>query len=353
MIVSKREKTSTLLGAVMRKNKQVVLAARPGIVMKVEDFEVQEAEIPPLEPGQYLIKNQYLSMDAGFRKWMNEGADDNYLSTMELGLPVYSMILGHVIESRNPDFPEGTVVMGRTFWECYSLVDGEDFVTRLDHDGSLALSDYVSTMGPTGMTAYFGFFDVGKPQAGEDVLVSAAGGAVGSVVGQLAKIAGCRTVGISSSDEKCAWLIDTLGYDAAINYNAPEGLAAQIERELPNGFDIYFDNVGGSMLDVAMQHMKENARIVLCGAISQYGNMNQPDPVYNMWEFITKRATARGYMFTDYIEQYPAAIAELGTWMREGKLKTVVNTYHGIEQTPKAFCDMINGANRGKNIVEL
>jgi hypothetical protein len=292
-------------------------------------------------------------MDAGFRKWMNEGADDNYLSTMELGYPVFSMILGHVIESRNPDFPEGTVVMGRTFWECYSLVDGEDFVTKLDHDGSLALSEYVSTMGPTGMTAYFGFFDVGKPQAGEDVLVSAAGGAVGSVVGQLAKIAGCRTVGISSSDEKCAWLIDTLGYDAAINYNAPEGLTAQIERELPNGFDIYFDNVGGSMLDVAMQHMKENARIVLCGAISQYGNMNQPDPVYNMWEFITKRATARGYMFTDYIEHYPAAIAELGTWMREGKLKSVINTYHGIEQTPRAFCDMINGANRGKNIVEL
>jgi len=284
---------------------------------------------------------------------MNEGADDNYLSTMELGHPVFSMILGHVIESRNPDFPEGTVVMGRTFWESYSLVDGEDFVTRLDHDGSLALSEYVSTMGPTGMTAYFGFFDVGKPQAGEDVLVSAAGGAVGSVVGQLARIAGCRSVGISSSDEKCAWLIDTLGYDAAINYNAPEGLAAQIERELPNGFDIYFDNVGGSMLDVAMQHMKENARIVLCGAISQYGNMNQPDPVYHMWEFITKRATARGYMFTDYIEHYPAAIAELGGWMRERKLKSVINTYHGIEQTPRAFCDMINGANRGKNIVEL
>jgi NADPH-dependent curcumin reductase CurA len=337
----------------MRKNTQVVLAARPELVMKVTDFALKEVEVPPLEAGQYLIQNKYLSMDAGFRKWMNEGADDNYLSTMELGNPVYSMILGHVVESRNPDFPEGTVVLGRTFWESYSIVGSEDFVTRLDHDGSIPLNEFVSTMGPTGMTAYFGFLDVGQPKAGEEVLVSAAGGAVGSVVGQLAKNAGCRTVGISSSDEKCAWLIDTLGYDAAINYNAPEGLAAQIERELPNGFDIYFDNVGGSMLDVAMQHMKEYARIVLCGAISQYGNMNKPAPVYNMWEFITKRATARGYMFTDYIEDYPAAIAELGSWMQEGKLKSVINTYNGIEETPMALFDMINGANRGKNIVEL
>jgi NADPH-dependent curcumin reductase CurA len=337
----------------MRTNKQVVLTARPGTVIKVTDFALQEVEVSPLEPGQYLVQNQYLSMDAGFRKWMNEGADDNYLSTMELGHPVQSMILGHVIESRNEDFPEGTTVMGRTFWENYSIAGSEDFVTRLDHDGSIPLKEFVSTMGPTGMTAYFGFLDVGKPIAGEEVLVSAAGGAVGSIVGQLAKIAGCRVVGISSSDDKCAWLIDTLGYDAAINYNAPEGLTAQVEREFPDGFDIYFDNVGGSMLDVAMQNMKEHARIVLCGAISQYDHMKQPDPVYNMWEFITKRATARGYMFTDYIEHYPAAIAKLGQWMQEGKLKSVINTYHGIEQTPQAFCDMINGANRGKNIVEL
>lgn len=337
----------------MRKNKQVVLAARPQAVMKVTDFALQEVEVPPLEPGQYLIQNQYLSMDAGFRKWMNEGADDNYLKTMEIGSPVQSMILGHVIESRNSEFPEGTVVMGRTLWENFSVAGSEDFVTRLDHDDSLPLSEYVSTMGPTGMTAYFGFFDVGKPQAGEEVLVSAAGGAVGSIVGQLAKLTGCRTVGITSSDEKCAWLINTLGYDAAINYNAQEGLAAQIERELPNGFDIYFDNVGGSMLDVALQHMKEYARIVLCGAISQYDKMDRQTGIFNMWEFITKRATARGYMFTDYIEHYPAALEKIGSWVRTGKLKTVINTYHGIEEVPKAFCDMINGANRGKNIVEL
>lgn len=337
----------------MRMNKQVVLATRPGVIMETTDFAFREVEIPALQSGQYLIQNQYLSMDAGFRKWMNEGADDSYLSTMELGHPVQSMILGHVIESRNTDFPEGTTVLGRTSWESHSVAGSEDFVTRLDHDDSIPLEEFVATMGPTGMTAYFGFFDVGKPQAGEEVLVSAAGGAVGSIVGQLAKINDCRTVGITSSDEKCAWLINTLGYDAAINYNAPEGLAAQIKRELPNGFDIYFDNVGGRMLDTAMLHMKENARIVLCGAISQYGNMNQPTPVYNMWEFITKRATAQGYMFSDYIEQYPAAIEKLGRWMQEGKLKSIINTYHGIEQTPRAFCDMINGANRGKNIVEL
>lgn len=337
----------------MIKNRQIVLAARPQGLVKVSDFALQETELPPLGPGQYRIRNQYLSMDAGFRKWMNEGADDNYLKTMELDRPVQSMILGHVIESRNPDFPQGSVVMGRTAWECFSTAGSDDFVTRLEYDASIPLKEYVATMGPTGMTAYFGFFDVGKPKAGEEVLVSAAGGAVGSIVGQLAKIAGCRTVGITSSDEKCRWLIDALGYDAAINYNAPEGLATQIERELPNGFDIYFDNVGGSMLDVAMQHMKEYARIVLCGAISQYDKMDQQTAVYHMWEFITKRATARGYMFTDYVADYPAALAELSVWIRQGKLKSVINTYQGIEQVPKAFCDMISGASRGKNIVEL
>ncbi len=337
----------------MRTNKQIVLAARPQGPVKVSDFALHEAEVPPLGPGQYLIRNQFLSMDAGFRKWMNEGADDNYLTAMELGRPVQSMVLGHVIESRNPDFPEGSVVLGRTAWECFSIAGGEDFMTRLEHDGSVPLKEYVSTMGPTGLTAYFGLFDVGKPKAGEEVLVSAAGGAVGSVVGQLAKISGCRTVGITSSGEKCRWLIEELGYDAAINYKAPEGLGPQIARELPNGFDIYFDNVGGSMLDVAMQHMKENARIVLCGAIAEYDNVGQQTPVHHMWEFITKRATARGFMFSDYGADYPAALAELGAWIRQGKLKSVINTYQGIEQAPQAFCDMMNGVNRGKNIVEL
>jgi NADPH-dependent curcumin reductase CurA len=337
----------------MRKNKQIVLAARPEGTVKITDFALHEADLPPLEPGQYLIRNQYLSMDAGFRKWMNEGAGDNYLTAMEVGDPVQSMILGHVVESRNPDFPEGTVVMGRTSWECFSIAGSDDFVTRLDHDGSLPLHEYISTLGPTGMTAYFGLFDVGQPKAGEEVLVSAAGGAVGSIVGQLAKIAGCRTVGMTSSDEKCRWLIDTLGYDAAINYKAPQGLAAQIERELPNGLDIFFDNVGGSVLDAAMQHMKEYARLVLCGAISQYDDMDERAAVYNMWELIPKRAMAKGYLFTDYVEEYPAAIAELSSWVRQGKLKTVINTYDGIEQAPKAFCDMMTGVNRGKNIVEL
>jgi NADPH-dependent curcumin reductase CurA len=337
----------------MRKNKQIVLASRPQGPVKVTDFALHEAEVPALEPGQYLIKNQYLSMDAGFRKWMNEGAGDNYLTAMELDQPVQSMVLGHVVESRNPDYPEGTVVLGRTAWECFSIAGGEDFMTRLEHDGSVPLKEYVATLGPTGMTAYFGFFDVGKPKTGEEVLVSAAGGAVGSVVGQLAKIAGCRTVGITSSDDKCRWLIEALGYDAALNYKAPEGLAPQIERELPDGFDIYFDNVGGSMLDEAMQHMKMNARIVLCGAISEYDALDQPAPVYHMWEFITKRATASGFMFSDYVEDYPAAVAELSAWIQQGKLKGVINTYHGIEQAPQAFCDMMNGVNRGKNIVEL
>lgn len=334
-------------------NKQILLKKRPQGDVLESDFSLHVAETAALDPGQFLVQNLYFSMDAGFRKWMNEGADDAYLTTMQLDEPVMSIVLGKVIESRHTEFPVGAIVLGRMFWESYSVFSDEDFVQKIDYDGSFPLHEFVATMGPTGMTAYFGLLDLGKPKAGETVLVSAAGGAVGSVVGQIAKIMGCRTIGITSSEEKCQWLKESLGYDVALNHKDPAGLEAQIRRELPEGFDIYFDNVGGKMLDTALLHMKQGARIVLCGAIAEYDQMDKDTGISHMWEFIVKRATAAGFMFSDYVAEYPEAVRQLAEWIGQGKLKSVVEIYEGIEQTPKAFCDMLSGKSRGKCIVKL
>ncbi|WP_018989790.1 NADP-dependent oxidoreductase [Aromatoleum toluclasticum] len=334
-------------------NRQILLQRRPEGALREDDFALAASPMPEIRTGQFLLRNACFSLDAGFRKWMNAGADDNYLSAMALGAPVQSIVLGHVTESRHADFPVGSLVLARASWEEYSALDGSDFAQKLEHDGSFPLHEFVAALGPTGMTAYFGLLDVGRPRAGDTVLVSAAGGAVGSVVGQIAKILGCRTVGITSSPEKCRWLTDELGYDAAINHRDPAGLAAAMRETMPDGFDVYFDNVGGAMLDEAAQHMKLGARVVLCGAIADYDRNDRESGMFHMWQFIVKRATAAGFMFSDYVERYPEAVHDLSQWLRDGRLKSVVDVRRGIAQTPKAFCDMLSGATRGKCIVEL
>ncbi len=334
-------------------NKQILLRQRPQGPLRESDFAVVARPVRDLRDGECLARNLYFSLDAGFRKWMNAGADDNYLTAMELDAPVQRIVLGRVVASRRPAHPVGSVVLGRSSWEEFSIFDGSDFLQKLDHDDTFPLHEYVATLGPTGMTAYFGLMDIGRPRTGDAVLVSAAGGAVGSVVGQIAGILGCRTVGITSSEEKCRWLVEELGYDAAINHSAPGGLAAGIHEHLPDGFDIYFDNVGGPMLDQAVQHMKLGARVVLCGAIADYDRNDRESGVFHMWQFIVKRASATGFMFSDYVERYPDAVQALSKWLAEGRLKTVVDIREGIEQTPKAFCDMLEGKSRGKCIVRL
>lgn len=334
-------------------NTQILLRQRPEGQLCERDFEIATRPLRELLDGECLSRNLYFSLDAGFRKWMNAGADDNYLTSMELGSPVQSIVLGRVESSRHPDYPVGSLVLGRSAWEAFSIFDGSDFLQKLEHDGSFPLHEYLATLGPTGMTAYFGLMDIGRPRKGDTVLVSAAGGAVGSVVGQLARLHGCRTIGITSSEEKCRWLKEELGYDAAINHRAPGGLAAGIRAHLPDGFDIYFDNVGGQMLDEAVQHMKLQARVVLCGAIADYEHNDRESGVFHMWQFIVKRASAAGFMFSDYIERYPEAIQALSKSLAEGRIKTIVDIREGIAQTPKAFCDMLEGKTRGKCIVQL
>jgi len=308
--------------------------------------------MPDLNEGEFLTENLYLSMDSGFRQWMSEGAGDNYLSGMQLGDPVQSIVLGKVIESRHPGYGVGTIVNARSAWQSHSVIDGSDLCTPLVPAPGVALYEYMATLGPTGMTAWFGLREIGKPQSGEVMVVSAAGGAVGTVAGQLAKVAGCKTIGLTSSAEKARWLVEEVGYDIGISREEFPDLAAALAEHAPEGIDVFFDNVGGATLNTVMGHLRENARLVLCGAIAQY-EAESPEPVYNCWELITKRALMKGFMFSDYIDEFPAAMDALSALLANGSVKGLVNLYQGVESAPQAFCDMMRGLSRGKCLVRL
>lgn len=333
-------------------SRAVVLARHPSGAVTEDDFKVVDRELPALKDGEFLTENLYLSMDAGFRAWMNEGAGDNYLPGMQIGDPVQSIVLGRIIESKRDGYPVGTIVNARSGWESHSVFDGSDLCTPLQPDPAVPLHEYMATLGPTGITAWLGMREIGKPRAGEVLVVSAGGGAVGSIAGQLGKAAGCTTIGLTSSAEKAKWLVDEVGYDIGLSREEDPDLAAALRREAPEGVDIFFDNVGGTTLDAVLGHLQENARIICCGAIAQY-EADKPAPVFNTWELITKRALMKGFMFSDYADEFPAAIEALAAMLADGKLKGVVEIYDGLEKTPQAFCDMMQGRSRGKCLVKL
>ena len=250
-------------------NVQVLLAKRPQGKPLPSDFAVAEAELSPLKDGEARVKNLYVSMDAGFRNWMDEDSGDEVLPAMPLGAPVMGLVLGEVIESCNAQIVVGTLLMARLAWEEYSTVDDSDWLVTIEDDGKHPLSYHMGILGDTGMSAYFGLTDIGQPQPGETVLISAAGGAVGTVAGQIAKLKGARVVGFAGSDEKCQRLIDELGYDAAINYKSAD-LSNRLAAACPDGVDVYFDNVGGPLLERVLEHINEGARIPFCGAVADY-----------------------------------------------------------------------------------
>lgn len=336
----------------MTTNQQILLKSRPTGIPTESDFELRDIELPELKQGQFLIKNEYLPLDAGFRQWMNEGSGDNYLPAMPLGEAVQSIVLGRVVDSRHADYPTGTVVMGRTAWELYSIADGSDLMMKIDADPDISLHEYVCALGPAGMTAYFGLLDVGKPKPGDTVLISAAAGGIGAFVGQIARIKGCRVVGISGSDEKCRWLETDLGFDATVNYKLTLNLAGALSDALPNGANIVFDNVGGTMLDEMLLQLAEGARVVLCGAVSQY-DREEHQGIRHLWQLVTKRAKAEGFMFSDYVDRFPAAMKEIGSWVKTGQLKSPATITQGLESTPRAFADMLSGRSRGKALVKV
>ena len=332
-------------------SRAVVLARHPEGAVEEGDFDVVEVPEAALPEGHFRTRNRVISLDAGFRQWMTAGAGDNYLTGMQIGDPVQSIVLGEVTESDHPDYPVGTLVSARTAWEESSVLDGADLCSPLSVAADIPLYHYAGMLGPTGMTAWIGLFEIGQPERGETVVISAAGGAVGTVVGQLAKAAGCRVIGLTSTRDKADWLEREVGYDQVIDRDTQPDLAAALIAACPGGIDIFFDNVGGQTLDIVMGQLREQARLVLCGAISQYESA--VEPLTNSWELITKRARMEGFMFSDYVETFPQITEDLLGRLQRGEIKSFDAVYEGIERTPRAFCDMMHGASRGKCLVTL
>jgi NADPH-dependent curcumin reductase CurA len=334
-------------------NHHVVLARRPREYPQYDDFRVTESQLPDLQEGQFSTRNLYLSLDAGFRNWMNESSGDNVLDAFALDAPVMGLTFSRVIESRHPDYSEGDLLMARFSWEEYSIASGDEFIVKLPADLQFPYSYYLGILGDTGMSAYFGLTDIGKPKAGETVLVSAAGGAVGSIAGQIAKIMGARTVGISSSEEKCKRLVNELGYDAAVNRKSPEGIEAAIAAQCPDGVDVFFDSVGGDTLQGAIANLSQGARVVLCGSITHYNAEESVSGPNNLFELVTKEATMQGFLTHLREDRYTEARDQLEQWIAAGQLNSIEYELAGIENTGVAFCDMFAGRNFGKTIVKL
>ncbi|MDF1696405.1 MAG: NADP-dependent oxidoreductase [Saprospiraceae bacterium] len=329
-------------------NKQLLLQKRP-VGMPTEDtWKLNKSEVPELKEGEVLIQNHFISLDPAMRGWMNETR--SYIPPIPLGDVMRAGSIGTVIQSKNPKYKEGTVLTGWGGVQQYIVTNGEGYYPV---DTSLApMPMYIGTLGMPGMTAYFGILEVGKIKEGDTVLVSGAAGAVGSVVGQIAKIKGCRVIGIAGGPEKCKYLTEELGFDGAIDYKN-ENIHAGIKQHCPKGIDVYFDNVGGEILDAALARLRMHARIVICGAISQYNNTTEIKGPSNYLSLLVNRATMQGMVVMDYAKNYREAAMQMGLWMMSGKLKSKEDIYDGIENFYPTFQRLFTGEKKGKLILKV
>lgn len=337
-----------------RHNRRITLARRPDGIPGPDDFALCEAPVPEPADGQVLLENLYLSLDAAIRSWMKP--DCSYFPPIALGEAVRSTTLGRVVASRHPGFKPGDygVAYACGAWEDYSLVAGES-LHRVEARPGFPLHYHLSIFSAMGLTPYFGMLDIGQPKPGETALISAAAGAVGSLAGQIAKIKGCRVVGIAGSDEKCRMLVEELGFDAAFNYKGKntEQLSRDIAELCPRGVDIFFDNVGGEILDAALLNLAMFARVAFCGAIGDYTKSGPIPGPYHYWQILARCATVRGFLTLYYKDQFPAAIAEMEGWLKRGQLKFSEDISEGLESTIPSFAKLFTGDNRGKLLVRL
>jgi NADPH-dependent curcumin reductase CurA len=332
------------------KNRQILLAARPVGMIKETDFSRREAPIPTPHDGEYLVRNIYLSLDPTIRGWMN--AQDTYLPAIKIGEVMRGSGLGVVVESQTPQYSAGDLVFGMIGWQVYCLGSASDTMPMMVLPKGVPLTAALSVLGITGMTAYFGLLDIGQPKAGETVVVSGAAGATGSVVGQIAKIKGCHVVGIAGSADKCKWITDDLGFDACINYKT-ENVGARLKQTCPKGIDVYFDNVGGAILDAVLAQIRQRARIVLCGAISMYNSTELPPGPANYVSLIIQRARMEGFIITDFLPRFAEAFMQISQWIGEGKIKYAVDVVQGLENATTAINRLFTGANTGKLLVQI
>ena len=329
-------------------NHQWRLVSRPVGDIKESDFQWTASPVPDLRDGQVLVRNLILSLDPTNRMW---AATDTYLPAVPLGDVMRGITIGVVEQSRNPAFPEGTHVQGLLGWQEYAVSEGKG-LTVLPELPGVPLNAHFGLFGHIGMTAYFGLLDIGRPVAGETLVVSAAAGAVGSLVGQIGKIMGCRVVGIAGSDEKCQWITNELGFDAAINYKKVDVFAG-LKSNCPNGIDIDFENVGGKILEAVLAQINLRARIVICGLISGYNATAPQAGPANFANILVQRARVEGFIVLDYAPRAMEAMTELGKWLMEGKIKYRVDEVQGLPQAPQALSRLFTGENIGKLIVTL
>jgi len=328
-------------------NRRITLAARPAGFPTESDFALEEAEIPEPEVGEVLVRALWVSVDPYQRGRMSEAR--SYATPLELGDVITSQTLGEVVESRDPRFKPGDLVVGQLGWQEYAVARAGTLqrVPAGLEPPSLALH----VVGMTGLAAYFGLLDVGKPRPGDTVVVSAAAGAVGQVTGQLAKLAGCRAVGIAGGPEKIRDLRELYGYDAAIDYKQDD-VSAALREAAPNGVDVYFDNVGGDVSKGVVGRLTVGARIVVCGQISQY-NRERPEPTFHPGALIVFRARMEGFLVTDYAHRYAEAAQRLARWVADGSIRYREDVTGGLEHAPCAFIGLLRGENRGKALVKV
>lgn len=329
-------------------SRQWLLNGHPrGRPIEETDFRLVETEISAPDEGQILLRTRYLGFDPAQKGWMENVAD--YVAPMAIGDVMRGSAICEVVESRHPKFAVGDLVLGRTGWTEWLLSDGKELV-RIE-DG-LSPTAMLSVLGTTGLTAYCGLFKIGRPVAGDTVLVSGAAGATGSVVGQLARIAGCRVVGIAGGPEKCRWLVEEAGYDAAIDYKAGN-VRQQIREHCPRKIDVIFDNVGGSILNDMLGEIATGARVVICGGISRYETGQLPAGPENYFNLVFRRGTMAGFIVLDWADEFPAIRRRLQGFIADGRLKYREDIQQGFENAPDTLQRLFSGLNRGKQLLKL
>lgn len=328
-------------------NTQCRLAERPADKLTASNWQIVEEPKPVADEGQFVVRVDYLSIDPAMRTWMNAGR--SYVPPVQIGAVMRALGVGQVVESRHPGFTVGDDVSGIFGVQRYALSDGTEVNTI---DTALAPAPvYLSALGISGLTAYFGLLDVGKPEPGQTVLVSGAAGSVGSIVGQIAKIKGCRAVGVAGGGDKCRWLVDEAGFDAAIDYKTAD-VRAELKAHAPDGVDVYFDNVGGTTLEAALNRLARGARVVLCGAVSQYNDTARGPS--NYMQLLVARASMTGFVIFDYAQRYPEGVAQLAKWIKSGELRSHEQIEHGgVGDFPDALAKLFRGENTGKLILAL
>ncbi|MGN5476556.1 NADP-dependent oxidoreductase [Cupriavidus basilensis] len=331
-----------------QRNTQVRMKRHPAGMVTLEDFEIAQAELPKLADGEALARVKYLSLDPYMRPMMDPVR--SYVEPLKIGQVMPGGVVAEVVDSRSADLPTGTLVTAALGWQTHGVVTKATIRGVVDPKLGPP-SAALSVLGMTGVTAHYGLLELCKPKAGETVLVTAASGAVGSIVGQIAKIKGCRVVGVAGGPEKCRYVVEELGFDACVDYKAPD-FEAQLAAATPDYINVVFENVGGPVLDAVMMRVADHARVALCGNISQY-NSKEAYGFKGLRQVLMHRVTVYAFVIAEHRDYYPTALADLSVWLKEGKLKYKEDVADGLGSAPGAFIRMLTGGNLGKQLVRL